>query len=75
MIKQLSPEACSQGQYLDQAAGCKNCPVDEWSNGGSVGNCQSCPANKGVASGAGTSEAACTWSKLFINKHLGWASN
>ena len=61
-----SPEDCSSGQYLDQTTGCKNCLADHWSAGGQVAQCTQCPADKGVAAGAGTSETDCTWSKFVF---------
>ena len=57
-------EPCKAGQYLDQTTGCQNCPEDQWSAADNkLTTCTACPSGKGVASGSGTSESACTWSK------------
>ena len=59
-------EPCIAGQYLDPTTGCQNCPADHWSAADNkLAECTACPSGKGVDSGSGTSESACTWSKLF----------
>ena len=59
-------EPCEAGKYLDEETGCNDCPEDHWSDAGnSLATCTECPAGKGVDSGSGTSESACTWSKLI----------
>ena len=61
-------EPCEAGKYANKAEvpGCHDCPEDYWSDAGnSLATCTECPAGKGVDSGSGTSESACTWSKLI----------
>ena len=59
-------EPCVAGQYLDQSTGCQSCPANQWSAADNKANtCTQCPSGKGVDSGSGISEAACTWSKLI----------
>ena len=59
-------ELCVAGQYLNQTTGCENCPADQWSAAdNTAATCTECPSGKGVDSGSGISEIACTWSKLI----------
>ncbi|XP_063688431.1 major surface-labeled trophozoite antigen 417-like [Bolinopsis microptera] len=60
---------CIAGQFLDQTNGCTDCPADEWSAAANTATtCTACPTGKEVATGKGTKESDCTWSKLFFPK-------
>ena len=59
-------EPCAAGKYLNQTTGCQYCSADHWSIADNkLTTCIACPSGKGVDSGLGISESACTWSKLI----------
>ena len=59
-------EPCEAGYLLDPTDGCQPCPMDEYSAAGNeAATCTKCPEGKGVASGEGTQDSDCKWSKLL----------
>ena len=66
-----TPVPCERGEYLDQVNGCTQCGEGTYSAGGTISLCSNCPAGKTVASGHGSSESDCSWSKFgyLINMH------
>ena len=59
------PLCTAAGQYVHPETGCQNCPADHWSVAGNTATtCTACPSGKGVASGSGTQESDCSWSKF-----------
>ena len=61
----LAEPCVAAGQFVNQTTGCQNCSEHHWSAAGNLAaTCTACPTGKGVASGSGTKESDCTWSKL-----------
>ena len=65
------------GKYLDQVNGCTQCGEGTYSAGGTISLCSNCPAGKTVASGHGSSQSDCSWSKseYLININSIWSKS